>query len=76
MAFLRDGTALGVPRADGSLSSRPLTRGDYAPSSATAERAYHREHEDRDIDDAARRRRETGRCKVRENPSTACSGVR
>ncbi|WP_433261165.1 GerMN domain-containing protein [Micromonospora vinacea] len=31
VAFLRDGKALGVPRADGSLSSRPLTRGDYAP---------------------------------------------
>ncbi|MBM0278137.1 GerMN domain-containing protein [Micromonospora tarensis] len=31
VAFLRDGRALGVPRADGSLSSRPLTRGDYAP---------------------------------------------
>ncbi|MGC4866148.1 GerMN domain-containing protein [Micromonospora sp. DT53] len=31
VAFLRDGKALGVPRADGSLSSRPLTRGDFAP---------------------------------------------
>ncbi|MGW5559599.1 GerMN domain-containing protein [Micromonospora sp. NPDC003944] len=31
VAFLRDGRPLGVPRADGSLSSRPLTRSDYAP---------------------------------------------
>ncbi|WFE99918.1 GerMN domain-containing protein [Micromonospora sp. WMMD964] len=31
VAFLRDGRALGVPRADGSLSAAPLTRADYAP---------------------------------------------
>ncbi|MEV7332169.1 GerMN domain-containing protein [Micromonospora sp. NPDC093244] len=31
VVFLRDGRPLGVPRADGSLSTRPLTRADYAP---------------------------------------------
>ncbi|MET7704962.1 GerMN domain-containing protein [Micromonospora sp. NPDC005413] len=31
VAFLRDGKALGVPRADGSLSTEPRTRADYAP---------------------------------------------
>ncbi|MFF4875118.1 GerMN domain-containing protein [Micromonospora sp. NPDC000668] len=31
VAFLRDGRPLGVPRADGSLSTEPLTRADYTP---------------------------------------------
>lgn len=31
VAFQRDGTPLGVPRADGSLSTRPLARTDYTP---------------------------------------------
>jgi len=31
VTFLRDGKPLGVPRADGSLTERPLTRTDFAP---------------------------------------------
>lgn len=31
VVFQRDGAPLGVPRADGSLSTGPLTRADYGP---------------------------------------------